>query len=293
MDKPFGRLIDSNLYTFFIGPDKARFEVHSAAIAKQSHALDALINGNMAEAHSKTITWADVDVDTFVRFCEFCYLNDYSPPSCQQASDDDMRDSEIPAIEPEPSGSPIESHTEHKFSGHLVSSSKDKPEIIEKQASSAATPLFSEKDYPLPECCVELRERFAIFSNVSADQDYTPVFLGHARLYVVADKYGIQSLKDLVLCKLYKTLKNFTFFHTRVGDIISLIRYTYNDENTRGGVDGMDGLRRPVTHFVVYWSDCITWRDEFFELLHEGGEFVTDFWKVVRENVDFPIRELP
>ena len=39
--------------------------------------------------------------------------------------------------------------------------------------------------------------------------DYTPNLLGHARLYVLADKYDIESLKALVLHKLHDTLQIF------------------------------------------------------------------------------------
>ncbi|GBF64438.1 hypothetical protein TMEN_7144 [Trichophyton mentagrophytes] len=216
MDKPFGKLIHSDIFTFHIGPEKAPFAVHSVAIARQSPALDALVNSNMTEARSRTVTWPDVDVDTFIRFCEFCYLNDYSPPSCQQANGE--RSEEIPGADrwSEPSDAPPKSHP---------------------------------------------------------------------------DKYGIEPLKDLVLYKLYRTLKNFTIFPTRIRDIIELIRFTYHDENTRGRVDGIDGLRKLVTHFVVYWLDCITWHDDFLEILYEGGEFVTDFWKLVRKEAVFPLRE--
>ncbi|KAF3492111.1 uncharacterized protein GIQ15_01628 [Arthroderma uncinatum] len=292
MDKPFGKLIRSDIFTFHIGAEKAPFAVHSVAIAAQSPALDALVNSNMIEAHSRTVTWPDVDADTFVRFCEFCYLNDYSPPSCQQANDNDERSEEIPDADrwSEPSDAQPESQREPEFFGQVVSSSKSKLKKRGKQAP-VVQPLLSEKDYPLPDCCVQLDERLTTFSNVSADQDFTPVFLGHARLYVVADKYGIQPLKDLVLYKLYKTLKNFTFFATRIRDIIELIRFAYHDDNTRGRVDGIDGLRKLVTDSVVYWSDCITGHDDFLELLQEGGEFITDFWKVVRKAASFPLRE--
>ena len=56
--------------------------MNSEAITKQSSTLHGLVNGNMLEAHSRTVVWPDVDEDTFARFCEFYYLDNYSPPSC-------------------------------------------------------------------------------------------------------------------------------------------------------------------------------------------------------------------
>ena len=49
--------------------------------------------------------------------------------------------------------------------------------------------------------------------NKGSSEDFTPVFLGSAQLYVLADKYGIDSLSQLVLHKLEQTLKQFKLYH--------------------------------------------------------------------------------
>jgi hypothetical protein len=68
------------LFTFQVGPDRKEVMVHSSALAELSPSLNTLINGEMVEARSKCIDWADVDMDTFFRLCQFAYSGDYTTP---------------------------------------------------------------------------------------------------------------------------------------------------------------------------------------------------------------------
>lgn len=70
----------SKQFLFVVGKDQTEFAVHSAIIAKQSKALDVLINGPMAEASDGRAVLKDVDEDTFIRFCQFAYTGDYVTP---------------------------------------------------------------------------------------------------------------------------------------------------------------------------------------------------------------------
>jgi hypothetical protein len=63
-------------------------------------------------------------------------------------------------------------------------------------------------------------------------ENCAPVFLAHARLYVFAVKYGVEMLKCLALEKLHKTLSGFTFFESRIDDVVELARYSYCNGNT-------------------------------------------------------------
>lgn len=47
--------------------------------------------------------------------------------------------------------------------------------------------------------------------NKSAKEDYKPIFLAHARLYILGEKFGIQILKANVLQKQHRTLCYFTY----------------------------------------------------------------------------------
>lgn len=38
------------------------------------------MNGEMIEAKTRHVDWSEVDVDTFIRLCEFAYFRKYTPP---------------------------------------------------------------------------------------------------------------------------------------------------------------------------------------------------------------------
>lgn len=120
--------------------------------------------------------------------------------------------------------------------------------------------------------------------NRTAEEDYTPVFLGHARLYVFAEKYGASTLRALALSKLHRTLTYFTIFKERIGDVIALVRYAYSNENTPDyDSEIVDDLRRLVTQYVVCEFRAFANTEQFCSLLEEGGPFVRDWWNLVRK----------
>ncbi len=51
---------------------------------------------------------------------------------------------------------------------------------------------------------------YSIHVNDESEKDFTQVFLKHAHLYVLAEKYKIEHLKKLILHKIHKTLVSFT-----------------------------------------------------------------------------------
>jgi hypothetical protein len=120
-----------------------------------------------------------------------------------------------------------------------------------------------------------------IIPNSHAKQDYTGVFLAHARLYIFADKYGIESLESLSLHKLHATLKSFTLSRARVGDILKLARYAYEN----GSDYKRNKLRALVSEYIACEIDTIGETERFLALMEGGGLFVRDFWKLVRKNL--------
>ena len=71
---------------------------------------------------------------------------------------------------------------------------------------------------------------FSPRKNTEGCEDYTGVFLCHAKLYVIADTYDIPALKQLSLHRLHATLKQFTLYPSRFNDIATLAKYVF--ENT-------------------------------------------------------------
>ncbi|PLN81851.1 hypothetical protein BDW42DRAFT_193425 [Aspergillus taichungensis] len=111
------------------------------------------------------------------------------------------------------------------------------------------------------------------------DQDFTPVFLGHARLYLLADKYMIGSLRQLALSKLAQTLFNFTLYRQSVPAVIECVRFVYAEKACFAFVTAP--LRKLITSYVVSVLGQLGDDKRFEALLEEGGEFVADFWRAV------------
>lgn len=105
-------------------------------------------------------------------------------------------------------------------------------------------------------------------------EDYTEVFLCHARLYVLAEKYDIEPPRRLTKQKLHQTLISFTLYKERVGDIVALLRYTY--ANTPDRDHATDELRELVMKYIVCKYDKMAPSEEFLDLMEEGGACVRD-----------------
>lgn len=58
-------------------------------------------------------------------------------------------------------------------------------------------------------------------------EHFVPVILEQARLYVLADKYGIDSLRQRIYSKLYRMLKRFELYDTGVDSNIEFVRFVY------------------------------------------------------------------
>jgi hypothetical protein len=77
---PLSRILLSRPFRFIVGTDSIPTTVHEAAIAQQSPALTALVQGEISESRVGEARWGDVDKGTFLRFIQFVYTGDYSVP---------------------------------------------------------------------------------------------------------------------------------------------------------------------------------------------------------------------
>ena len=120
--------------------------------------------------------------------------------------------------------------------------------------------------------------------NQASNEDYTEVFLSHARVYVFAEEYDIQLLKALALDELHATLQNFNLYPERTGDIISLLRYIY--ANTGEIVDGVEDIRTVLKHYVGFEMYTLMKDNDFgYLMIEDGGALLGDFLKMVEQRI--------
>ena len=123
--------------------------------------------------------------------------------------------------------------------------------------------------------------------NLAPSEDYTDVFLSHARLYVFADMYDIQILKMLALEELHSTLANYTLYQARTSDVIALLRYVYANTSGEEGNSGGREIRKLLTDYMGCEMGILTQSRSFRELMFEdGGDLLGDFMKMVALRID-------
>ncbi|KAF2669824.1 hypothetical protein BT63DRAFT_454006 [Microthyrium microscopicum] len=303
----YERILSTDIWTFKVGQDQQQFSVHSGALENQSSALTALLRNPMAEANTKTVTWPDTEPETFVRFSQFLYTGDYVSPFLIQIPEAEKPESDIPDKQSIPLAEPTSLHgiginpnlyrllkDSCQTCGNFTDCKECRKQrqdihneyLKSKYGKSAiATPKdptninlarlrrnFESKDY-----CARLpREDYLEpcdkVPDIVPSRDYKPVLLGHARMYVLADKYGVDPLKGLAVSKLHKFLLKLKQSKYQVEDVVELIEYIYmNTADTVG-----ERLRKLVVEFVVCEEHVMGTNEGFLGLLAAGGDFVTD-----------------
>jgi hypothetical protein len=267
-----------------------------------------LIEGDMKEAHDRTAE-QDVETEDFVRFVEYAYRGDYTAPSwileeqsaqhevhvadvAQSLNEDDQPVPNVADTEAEPV-EVVEDVTEAPADdvwgdwSSALKKDKKKKKKTKSKASIFRVENFNKRDYLQDgdAQAVAIASGFTPLPNTAPEQSFMPVFLAYVHLYSFAEMRLIHGLKALTLHKLHCTLRDFTLYSKRVGDIVELARRTYENTPNRTADGTVDKLRVMVVDYIVCESAKIGESKEFRELLEEGGEFVSDFWDVVSSRI--------
>ncbi|KAK5997571.1 hypothetical protein PT974_02934 [Cladobotryum mycophilum] len=231
-------IISSDSFTFIVGKDGDKFIMHSAMVASQSKALDRLANGEAMEAIERSVVWKDVDKYTFIRFSQFAYMGAYKKVLPTK------RLSYIPPPQPERVLRPNE-------------------KVVWNSAGSSRRSQLWEEFMNL----YQLDHDYKTLEN-NPQNDDLKVFLGHARVYVFAECYGIEGLKQHSLARLHVVLKVLGLYKSTICDFVGLVRYTY--ENTAANKDALRSLLSSYAacNFEELWKS-----DGFQQLFTECEDF--------------------
>lgn len=249
----------------------------------------------MIEAQVGRVIWEDVNVETFIRFVHFAYLGDYPAPASvllpRPTSPFTPAAAATPAapiftfFSPQPAKIPLETpaiYSTDKKALQDISLPMSKTE----QESGIKKPSrdFKDMDYSVHVPAMEFFKSCKPRSNYSFE-DFTPVFIAHAELYVFAEKYGISVLKQTTLHKLHKTLAIYTINATDISAIIELIRFTFYEDNTLDQSNHVDDLRELVLAYVTSEITIIGKCEQFLVLMEEGGAFIKRIWLSLMETM--------
>lgn len=256
-----------------------------------------MINGRMAEAQNGFAVLEDVDKGTFERFMEWAYKGYYTAANYDLEASVPPR----PVLSIKEEGNATEGIAEATEWGDMPPALEEilvpvpePPEYLGWGTSKKDKKIKKAKtgqELKEPFLCREYTVRRDVISipptraNRRENEDYTEVFLSHARLYVFAEKYDIQPLKTLALEELHSTLAIYTLYRGRTRDIIALLRYIYANTgvSTRGG----DTLRTLLRDYVGCEMSILMKDGEFKDLMIEdGGPLLEDFMEMVAKRID-------
>lgn len=275
-------------FRFIIG-DKTFF-IQSALVASVSKPLDRMINGDLMESHKGACVMKDVDGGTFTLFSQWAYKGYYYLGAERGMREGDVvkdRKRAVPSLSRE------------KVENEWVSGERAEDDwnywsgsVAAKRGMKARTVYSSFKDHLNPQQMLRKafvesapsvsHTPFQARANQDPSEDYSEVLLSHARVYVFADKYDIQPLKKLALSYLHQTLAVFTLYPERVGDIVALLSYTF-DDNTAN--EDNEELRVLVMKYLEFEMDVLLEVDEFGELLMVNTALFGNFMKSVQKRI--------
>jgi len=189
------------MFTFVLGRGNTEFEVHSHMIGVQSKVLHAIMNSQLSETIAGRAELMDVSATAHYTILTPCVR--------------DVVSGEVVArrrkgkTQTERSVENVVEETRERERREAKAKKKQKKGIVDtvtQRRADLASLLWRNEDDS-----VDWIMPCTVLTNNDASQDYTPIFLDHAKLYVFADIWGADNAKQSMFIRLQTTLQNFTF----------------------------------------------------------------------------------
>ncbi|KAG5961190.1 hypothetical protein E4U58_004387 [Claviceps cyperi] len=256
-------ILTSQPCKFVVGRAKTEIFLHSELVKKESQPLGRIIDISFAEGQQGYVLLRDDDVKTVSAFAQYLYTGNYRLTL------------DIPA-----SNGGDESY--HR------ANHEDKAQQWRRPRNSLWCRFIQSKEYknqahssdsymiPYEASCKTWPETDDInepyFNTGDMDKDYSELFISHAKIFVFAQYYGVEALMSLSIRRLHKALCGFGLSRKRIGDILALIRYCYDQP-------GPEKLKKMVASYSAaivnsQVSDVVV--EHFRDLLRERGDFAAD-----------------
>jgi len=245
----------------------------------------------------------DIDYDTFRRFAEYAYTGSYAVekpdvvvPStgavdesqelkdCVENQDQGDSDIQIDAFSAAPSFPALVVRSESN--SELYWSPKKDKKKAKKARSGFEEPDFEGsiagtlKKAQLWNSFIETIDKNlsipVLYSpgNRESYEDFTNLFLAHARMYVFADRYDIPHLAEYALHEVRRILASSILKEEQIEGVVKLMQYSYS--NTLDLPDLPDSLRKLVTHYAACVVEYLYEQKSFQSLLEEHGTLSKD-----------------
>ncbi|KAI1415073.1 hypothetical protein F5Y13DRAFT_197073 [Hypoxylon sp. FL1857] len=240
----------SEPFKFLVGPNRKEYFIHKEAFIAISPVLRVLITGRMREAREGVAVWEDVEECHFLNLCEFAYFGKYTAPR--------MKDAPLTTPLPyRPEGEAENVYGDHGRKTLLV-------------LDNFARRFFDKYKSPRGDS-IEYKR------NGIGWRDGTEYFLRHANMYILGDRYDVETLRAEALFHIAKGLANTHDTWDNIPAFAKLARLTYS--NTREH----DQLRELLSKYVSLRGDDLFLHPDIESLRNEYPDFESDIMGPIME----------
>lgn len=256
------------------------------------------MNSGLKESIEKTIEWDDITPDAFLSLWQFLYNGTYDSPvvnvALAQAKEANEEADTSVATQ---WGSNEESRVDEAEASLL----DDQPTADERSDFSHGTGhwpprnLFQRKRKGMDKSRMwkdfirlsledsELYPPIGIILGSEESEDasvsYADAFIHHARVYVLADRYGIQHLMNIAFGKLHASLVGFPMDVAGPDDVVALLCYCFEHA-------APEKLRKLVVLYAACKAKQLWKCKGFGELMATSGEFSREVMESVMLRLD-------
>ncbi|KAK8133753.1 hypothetical protein PG984_005765 [Apiospora sp. TS-2023a] len=271
--------LNSESFTFFVGPKREKYVVHKDIFSKQSPMLGDMMDNNAAAA---PLAFDDIEEVVFQCLCDYIYAGflrtfGYDPDTsteCQHYPT--MAQHGHRALVVHGKGAP--SHTFQLENSAAYGNCQASNVTCSCEVKICQTPPCHEFSTFTHFTCKYYETAFKDFGPapkwakpspdaVQVSDDCSNALLWYATLYMLSGRFKVKGLKLLALRCLHVVLSTFPVVWRRIPDLIPLIRFIY--AKTPDG----DPLRRMVAYYTATLKERLMLHPEFNKLLREQTDF--------------------
>ncbi|TQN68573.1 hypothetical protein CSHISOI_07001, partial [Colletotrichum shisoi] len=219
-------IFKSRQISFLVGPDKVRFAVHEHAFTRLSEPLRIMLAGGTRDTLEGSVVWDNIEPSIFTRLMEFAYYEDYSVPHLLE------KDTSNPSPGPRARWRGGNDFDESEHNEYLNSRNIDSWMInYEGGDNGGDRPgkwSYCRKHFTT---LMPLSPEYHWFNDLQGRNrtGYSTVFMLHAKLYVLADRYNFDTLTELCLQRLRASLFAVNFDEEFRETLLEVLKFAYSN----------------------------------------------------------------
>ncbi|KAK1489114.1 hypothetical protein CTAM01_11263 [Colletotrichum tamarilloi] len=292
--RDMSQIFRSGALTFMIGKDRIRHTGHEVVFLGLSPSFDNLIrqgtvvrvvrfNRVVNRKISSLVTWPDIEPATFVNLTEYAYSRDYTAPALSQSNQNVTSNAVEGKHGSNDMPGPGSDAGTIYAAGIARTSTAENSSQVELQRRKPSDGQNTQQ--------AEIPSLYMWMRSVSRDSQsqqptndvkqqhrtgYKEVFLAHAKLYLVANKFSITELKRLCLHKLRQSLLHAPRTDEMLRATTDTIRHVYLNVQSRD-----DDLRKLLVHFCLTDTQWMMRNNNLDPVLESVPGFAIDLFREI------------